>query len=165
MGAVNVSADNELAMDNEAVGLDFVAADESHSQRDESEFLSSLDEGDFEPQAMPSQADQKMELEAAAALASGGLMAVEGAIKMMLHPDFAFDAKKAENVAEKVAPLVLKYGANPPEWVKEYMQEIIAACALGSLAFGSVMQVRQLKLAEEEKAQQAQAAEAEKEAA
>ena len=141
---------------------------EMHSTAEESDFLRSLDD-DFEPQAIPSQTDQKVELEAAAALASGGLMAVEGGLKMMLHPDFAFDAKQTQNVAEKVAPLVLKYGANPPEWVKEYMQEIIAAFAIGSLAFGSVMQVRQLKLADEEKAQKeqgdSQGGEAEKEAA
>ena len=44
---------------------------------------------------MPSKADQKMELQAASGLALGGLMAVEGGLKMMLHPDFAFDAKQA----------------------------------------------------------------------
>ncbi|MCG7500046.1 hypothetical protein MHO82_24590 [Vibrio sp. Of7-15] len=127
---------------------------ETHSQQVESDFLSSLDEDDFEPEDMPSKADQKMELQAASGLALGGLMAVEGGMKMMLHPDFTFDAKQANNVAEKVAPLILKYGANPPDWVKEYMQEIIAAFAIGSLAFGSVMQVRQLKAADLEKAKQ-----------
>ncbi|MGF1732294.1 hypothetical protein [Photobacterium kasasachensis] len=124
---------------------------ETHSEQDEKAFLSSLDDDaqDFDPASIQAKEDnQKVETEAAAGMVFIGLMTVEQTMKAMVHPDFAFDPEQAESVAYKVAPLIVKYGGNPPPWLAAYMDEIMAVAAIGMLGFSSWMQVKQLKAAD-----------------
>ncbi|GAB3531876.1 hypothetical protein [Photobacterium alginatilyticum] len=124
---------------------------ESHSEQDEKAFLSTLadDNEDFDPASIKAKEEsQKAETEAAAGMVFIGLMTVEQTMKAMIHPDFAFDPEQAESVAYKVAPLIVKYGGNPPPWLAAYMDEIMAVAAIGMLGFSSWMQVKQLKAAD-----------------
>lgn len=125
---------------------------EKHSQEEEQAFLNTLsDDVDFDPSQTETTAEKESEnfaVEAAAGMVCMGLMTAESTLKMMVHKDFKFDPDQAENVAYKVAPLIVKYGANPPPWLEKYMDEIMAVFAIGVLAFSSFMQVRQLKAAD-----------------
>lgn len=119
---------------------------EQHSSQDESNFLNSLDEQDFDPsEVQAEQQTNQVDIEAAQAIVCIGLMTVESTLKSMLHKDFQFDADQAENVASKVAPLIVKYGVNPPPWLAKYMDEIMAVFAIGMLGLASFMQVKNLK--------------------
>jgi len=123
---------------------------EHHSEEDEKRFTNSFnDDVDFDPTQTDVKAKEEpetMSIEAAAGIVFMGLMAAESTLKMAVHKDFKFDADQAENVAYKVAPLIVKYGGKPPPWLEPYMDEIMALFAIGLLGFSSMMQVRQLKL-------------------
>ncbi|RWX54976.1 hypothetical protein [Photobacterium chitinilyticum] len=135
---------------------------ETHSEQDEKAFLSTLDDDsqDFDPTSVKAKEDdKKAETEAAAGVVFIGLMTVEQTMKTLVHPEFGFDPDQSEAVAYKVAPLIVKYGGNPPPWLAAYMDEIMAVAAIGMLAISSWMQVKQLKAADiaaaKEKAKQA----------
>ncbi|MGR5143858.1 hypothetical protein ACQKPX_19575 [Photobacterium sp. DNB23_23_1] len=53
----------------------------------------------------------------------------------MVHHNFEFDPQQAENVAQKITPLIVKYGGNPPPWLARYM----AVAAIGMLGLSSNM--------------------------
>ncbi|KHT64358.1 hypothetical protein RJ45_06935 [Photobacterium gaetbulicola] len=118
---------------------------ESHNEQDEKDFINSLDD-DFDPTAADTQVQQQeLEQQAAGAMVFVGLMTIEQTMKTIVHPRFEFDPKQAESVAEKIAPLIVKYGGNPPPWLAKYMDEIMAVAAIGMLSLSSYMQVRTLK--------------------
>ncbi|WP_133638247.1 hypothetical protein [Photobacterium lutimaris] len=71
-------------------------------------------------------------------------------MKTMVHHNFEFDPQQAENVTQKIAPLIVKYGGNPPPWLAKYMDEIMAVAAIGILGLSSYMQVRSLKIKDAE---------------
>lgn len=118
---------------------------QGHTEQEEKAFINSLDE-DFDPTTANEQTNTKaMEVEAAAGIVFVGLMTLEQTMKGMVHPRFNFDPEQSEKVAYKVAPLIVKYGGNPPPWMAKYMDEIMAVAAIGMLSLSSYMQVRQLK--------------------
>ncbi|KLU99765.1 hypothetical protein ABT56_22800 [Photobacterium aquae] len=126
---------------------------ENHNEQDERAFINSLDD-DFDPELSQTEAkEQALETDAAAGIVCVGLMTIEQTMKTMLHPRFKFDPEQCEAVATKVAPLIVKYGANPPPWLAKYIDEIMAVFAIGMLGLSSFMQVKQLKA--EDIAQQA----------
>ncbi|MGF1702515.1 hypothetical protein L4D09_19660 [Photobacterium makurazakiensis] len=118
---------------------------ESHTEQDESTFVNSLDGEDFDPTAVDNQAEQQaLEVEAAAGIVFVGLMTIEQTMKTVVHHNFAFDPQQSESVATKVAPLIVKYGGNPPPWLAKYMDELMAVAAIGMLGISSYMQVKKL---------------------
>ncbi|WP_273860559.1 hypothetical protein [Photobacterium sp. GSS17] len=118
---------------------------QGHTEQEEKAFINSLDE-DFDPTTATEQTNTKaMEVDAAAGIVFVGLMTLEQTMKGMVHPRFTFDPEQSEKVAYKVAPLIVKYGGNPPPWMAKYMDEIMAVAAIGMLSLSSYMQVRQLK--------------------
>ncbi|MDO6496844.1 hypothetical protein [Photobacterium sanguinicancri] len=129
---------------------------EHHSHDEEQAFLNTFkDDVDFDPTQTDIQTKEKpekMSLDAAAGIVFVGLMTAESTLKMAVHKDFKFDADQAENVAYKVAPLIVKYGGKPPPWLEPYMDEIMALFAVGLLSFSSFMQVRELKKQDQMKA-------------
>ncbi|UXI04103.1 hypothetical protein [Photobacterium sp. TY1-4] len=125
---------------------------DTRSEQEEKDFLNSLDD-DFDPATAEAKAEQaNIEQEAAAGIVFVGLMTIEQTMKTMVHPDFTFNPEQAEGVALKVAPLIVKYGGNPPPWLAKYMDEIMAVAAIGMLGLSSFMQVKQLKAADIAKA-------------
>lgn len=118
-------------METETVPTDHVEPIEQHDEQEERDFIASMgDEGtEFEPQPTVNNTVSKMEIEAAAGMVFVGLMTLEQFMKTTAHPDFSFDPEQAENVATKVAPLIVKYGGNPPPWLAAYMDEIMAVVA------------------------------------
>ncbi|MFW7525304.1 hypothetical protein ACODM8_14375 [Vibrio ostreicida] len=73
----------------------------------------------------------------------------EGVTKNLLHSDFAWNDKEKEAAAEQIAPALAKNGGELPEWLQPYKEELIALFAVGSLAFGGYMQVKELRKLEE----------------
>ncbi|MGF1723195.1 hypothetical protein [Photobacterium nomapromontoriensis] len=139
--------------------LNHIEALESHSEQEERDFLKGLDD-DFDPTIADSKGQQQeLETEAAAAIVFVGMMTIEQFMKTLAHPKFKFDPDQAETVANKVAPLLVKYGTNPPPWLAKYMEEIMAVAAIGMLGLSSYLQVKQLKAEDiavaKEKAKQA----------
>ena len=127
---------------------------ERHTEQDERDFLNGLDD-DFDPTVADTKEQQaELENEAAAGMVFIGMMTIEQTMKTMVHKDFKFDPDQAESVANKVAPLIVKYGGNPPPWLAKYMDEIMAVAAIGMLGISSFMQIKHLK-AEDRKAEQA----------
>ncbi|WP_273857062.1 hypothetical protein [Photobacterium sp. GSS17] len=118
---------------------------QGHTEQEEKAFINSLDD-DFDPTMATTDTKQAdIELEAAAGMIFVGLMTIEQMMKGMVHTRFNFDPEQSEKVAYKVAPLIVKYGGNPPPWMAKYMDEIMAVAAIGMLSLSSYMQVRQLK--------------------
>ena len=125
---------------------------QAHNEQDEKDFINSLDD-DFDPAVADTQVQQQeIETQAAGAVVFVGLMTIEQTMKAMVHPRFTFDPQQAEGVAEKIAPLIVKYGGNPPPWLAKYMEEIMAVAAIGMLGLSSYMHIRQLKEEDEMKA-------------
>ncbi|MGR5064683.1 hypothetical protein [Photobacterium sp. DNB22_13_2] len=149
MDTENLAAnDDELNTD---LGL------ESHNEQDEKDFINSLE--DFDPAVADTKVQQQeIETQAAGAMVFVGLMTIEQTMKTMVHHNFEFDPQQAENVAQKIAPLIVKYGGNPPPWLAKYMDEIMAVAAIGMLGLSSYMQVRNLKIKDIELAKKAKQA-------
>ncbi|MGF1723619.1 hypothetical protein [Photobacterium nomapromontoriensis] len=148
--------ETKLQTENEQASIEVL---ETHSEQEEKDFLKELDD-DFDPTVADSKGQQQeLETEAAAAIVFVGMMTIEQFMKTLAHPKFKFDPDQAETVANKVAPLLVKYGTNPPPWLAKYMEEIMAVAAIGMLGLSSYMQVKQLKTeditAAKEKAKQA----------
>ncbi|NOI13800.1 hypothetical protein [Vibrio hepatarius] len=77
---------------------------------------------------------------------------VEGITKNSVHKDFAWQETEKQNAAEQIAPALVKNGGQLPEWLEPYKEEMIALFAIGSLAFGGYMQVKELRKLEEAQA-------------
>ncbi|WP_413114073.1 hypothetical protein [Thaumasiovibrio sp. DFM-14] len=95
-----------------------------------------------EPQPAAIVTDSVDTAKAEAALA---LMGLEGALKVFLHPRFAFDAAARDNAIEKFGPLLVKYGNLLPLWLVKYEEEINAGYAAVQLVGNSVGKVKKLK--------------------
>ncbi|MFT7682646.1 MAG: hypothetical protein ACI935_002123 [Moritella dasanensis] len=122
-----------------------------HSELDEKELLSSLDE-DFNPDTVIEQKSQKdMLLEQGAMTATAVLGVSEQMLKQFGHKEFAFDEAQVENVAKAAAPLFVKYGGELPPWLAQYKEEIMFTFAAGALGLGSYSQIKALKKIDKEK--------------
>lgn len=76
----------------------------------------------------------------------GGLAAIEGTLKLVLHPRFEFSPEARAEALEKFAPLLVKYGLLLPEFLMRYMDEIEAAKAAVTLAADGYKKVKVLRL-------------------
>ncbi|WP_413113838.1 hypothetical protein [Thaumasiovibrio sp. DFM-14] len=84
-------------------------------------------------------------VDTAKAEAALALMGLEGAMKVFIHPRFAFDAAARDNAIEKFGPLLVKYGNLLPQWLVQYEEEINAGFAAVQLVSNSMGQIKQLK--------------------
>ncbi len=73
------------------------------------------------------------------------LMGIEGALKMFVHPRFAFDEAAKAQAIENFGPLLVKYGGLVPDWFAKYQEEINAGYAAVQLVGSSASQLKQLK--------------------
>lgn len=122
-----------------------------HSEIDEKELLSSLDE-DFNPDTVIEQKSQKdMLLEQGVMSATAVLGVSEQMLKQFGHKQFAFDEAQVENVAKAAAPLFVKYGGELPPWLAQYKEELMFTFAVGALGFSSHSQIKALKKMDKEK--------------
>lgn len=92
--------------------------------------------------------NDKLEFDAATAAftAQMGLSALEGMMKMVLHPRFEFSQSSKSEALEKFSPMLCKYGLLLPEIVMRYREEIEAGKAAVGLVrdgYGTVCRLRQ----------------------
>lgn len=129
-------------MDSEVEELEF------QSEETEKSFLNEFDDdaADFEPSSTDVTSDNE------AALLAGGtatvtvvLGVVEQGLKQFGHKDFALSDEESKNLAEKAAPLFVKYNGEMPPWLVEYQHEIMTLFAIGGLGFSSFQQIKELK--------------------
>lgn len=89
--------------------------------------------------------DSDLSIQGATGTALLLLNTAEMITKQMAHPDFKWCDAEKQACAESIAPALAKNGGQLPEWLEPYKEEMIALFAIGSLAFGGYMQVKQLK--------------------
>lgn len=77
---------------------------------------------------------------------------IEGATKNAVHKDFGWHEIEKQTAAEQIAPALVKNGGQLPEWLEPYKEEAMAVLAIGSLAFGGYMQIKELRKLEEAQA-------------
>ncbi|MDC5840215.1 hypothetical protein OPW33_12870 [Vibrio europaeus] len=94
-------------------------------------------------------ANDELALQGATGTALMLLNMVEGVTKNMVHKDFGWQETEKQAAAEQIAPALAKNGGQLPEWLEPYKEEAIALLAIGSLAFGGYMQVKELRKLEE----------------
>ncbi|MCC5516674.1 hypothetical protein BCT65_006305 [Vibrio splendidus] len=113
---------------------------------DEAAFIASLesDSATFTDDTTEAASDA-LDMQGATATALMLLNTVEAITKQMAHPAFALGDAEKQATAEAVAPALAKNGGQLPEWLEPYKEEMIALFAVGSLAFGGYMQVKQLR--------------------
>lgn len=97
-------------------------------------------------------ANDELALQGATGTALMLLNMVEGVTKNMVHKDFGWQETEKQAAAEQIAPALAKNGGQLPEWLEPYKEEAIALLAIGSLAFGGYMQVKELRKLEEAQA-------------
>ncbi|WP_406733466.1 hypothetical protein RJD39_04820 [Vibrio scophthalmi] len=95
--------------------------------------------------------DDDLALQGATGTALMLLNMVEGVTRNSVHKDFAWNEGEKQTAAEQIAPALAKNGGQLPEWLEPYKEEVIALFAIGSLAFGGYMQVKELRALEEAK--------------
>lgn len=125
---------------------------------EEALFLASLEKetASFGGDAAPNAAnDDALALQGATGTALMLLNMVEGVTRNAVHNDFAWQDGEKQAAAEQIAPALAKNGGQLPEWLEPYKEEVIALFAIGSLAFGGYMQVKELRALEEAKAKNA----------
>lgn len=118
-----------------------------------------IDDGDFDPQAAGvedekplSEDEQQKQIVALAQTEEGSLFFASEALntyetlmQQFGHPKFAIDETQKEQTAKTIAPVVRKYGGSALNAFSDYKAEVLAAIAVGSLTFGSIKQIKQLK--------------------
>lgn len=102
--------------------------------------------------------DDALALQGATGTALMVLNMVEGVTKNAVHPQFGWQDTEKQAAAEQIAPALIKNGGQLPEWLEPYKEEVIALFAIGSLAFGGYLQVKELRQLEQAKAKAAQTA-------
>ncbi|WP_062270209.1 hypothetical protein [Endozoicomonas arenosclerae] len=110
-------------------------------------------EGDDYSPDLDQEADEQARSEAdAAAARQGAVMAlslVETVVKMRWSfIDIADEQKEA--VIEKAVPVMQKYGADLPEFLKPYREEIELGMVVAATGFGVFMQVKAYEAAQEQ---------------
>lgn len=115
---------------------------------------------DFDPSDMPelTPAQEAAALEAtkemlttpegAEMAAIGALNFYEETLQEYGHEKFTLADKKKEIGAKRVAPVIQKYAPEVIGLFGQYKHEVLAAIFMGSLAYGSVKQIKALKAAD-----------------
>lgn len=97
------------------------------------EQLKSLDQEDglLEPDNIDvsNDLDDGMKAMTAMFTAQMGLSALEGSLKLLVHPKFEFSESSKAEALEKFAPLLVKYGVMLPDLIMKYQLEIEGAKA------------------------------------
>lgn len=127
---------------------------------EEAQFLASLnsESATFGADAATQAAnDDELAVQGATGTALMMLNMVENITKNAVHKEFAWSDNEKETAAAQIAPALLKNGGQLPEWLEPYKEELIALFAIGSLAFGGYMQVKELRKLEEIKQKSAEA--------
>ncbi|MCG9576425.1 hypothetical protein L1D14_09255 [Vibrio tubiashii] len=118
---------------------------------EEANFLASLESEapTLDAELGSAAANDELALQGATGTALMLLNMVEGVTKNMVHKDFGWQETEKQAAAEQIAPALAKNGGQLPEWLEPYKEEAIALLAIGSLAFGGYMQVKELRKLEE----------------
>lgn len=125
---------------------------------EEASFLASLDNEAANDATTSAANDDALALQGATGTALMALNMIESITKSAVHPQFAWRDEEKQTAAEQIAPALAKNGGQLPEWLEPYKEELIAVFALGSLAFGGYLQVKELRKLEEAQAKAAQTA-------
>lgn len=121
--------------------------------QEEADFLQSLEsESAANTGAEPNNANDDLETKAATGTALLLINAAETMTKQLAHPAFKWGEAEKQSTAEAIAPAITKNGGQMPEWLEPYKEEVFALLAVGMLAFGGYMQVKQLKQLDEAQA-------------
>jgi hypothetical protein len=98
-----------------------------------------------EAAAMQATQDLLESAEGAEFAATGAIDYYEELIQEHCHERFAISPKKKENGVKRLTPVVQKYAPQALSLLGNYKNEIMAALWVGSLAYGSVKQIKALK--------------------
>ncbi|MCF7355072.1 hypothetical protein [Vibrio phage vB_VruC_PG21] len=121
--------------------------------QEEADFLKSLEsESTATTGTEPNNANDDLETKAATGTALMLINTAEAMTKQLAHPAFKWQDAEKQNTAEAIAPAIVKNGGQMPEWLEPYKEEVFALLAVGVLAFGGYMQVKQLKQLDEAQA-------------
>lgn len=115
---------------------------------EEAAFLNTLDDGVLENLSSANEDELKSATDSVLML----LNAAEGLTKNLAHPNFAWKEQEKLSAAQQIAPAFAKHGGQLPEWLEPYKEEVIAVFAISTLAFGSYLQIKELKAAETQNA-------------
>lgn len=99
-----------------------------------------------EAAAMQATKDLLESAEGAEFAATGAIEYYEELLQEHCHERFAISPKKKENGVKRLTPVVQKYAPQALSLLGNYKNEIMAALWVGSLAYGSVKQIKALKL-------------------
>lgn len=71
-----------------------------------------------------------------------------------MHPALVdmYPEEVREKVAERLAPVLVKYGGHMPPWLEKWKDELMLAIVLGGVAYGSVKAVKEYQPPEKEAA-------------
>jgi len=159
MSEVNNEVENQ-EIDNAEVEAQEQAFRDAQADAMAKELGMDEDDADFDPSNMPNLTPEQ---EAAALDATkemlttpeGAEMAAIGAIAFYEetlqeygHEKFTMSDKKKEIGAKRLVPVIQKYAPEVIGLFGQYKSEVLAAIFVGSLAFGSVKQIKALKAAD-----------------
>ncbi len=136
------------------MGLEIDDLDIPSITDEEALFLASLETDSPTMDGEPSgaAANDDLAMQGATGTALMLLNRIEGVTKISVHKDFAWNENEKEAAAAQIAPALVKNGGELPEWLQPYKEELIALFAVGTLAFGGYMQIKELRRLEEAKA-------------
>ncbi|SHO54470.1 hypothetical protein VQ7734_00184 [Vibrio quintilis] len=138
---------------------DEVTETEVHSEADKKTFIDELEQ-DFDPEvAKQKQEESQAQAEAEAAAEDialncakdTALMVVgvaETGIQEMVDERLEIGEANADKFADAAAPLVLKYGVTPPEWLVKFKEEVMLGLSVATIGFSLWKQHRDFKKAD-----------------
>ena len=148
----------QIARDAEAARLaSSLGADETEEDFDPTAAVDNMTP-EQEQAAMAAAQEMLTTPEGAEMAASGAIDWYEEVIQEHGHEKFAIPAKKKEIGAKRLTPVVQKYAPQVLGLFGQFKNEIMAALWVGSMAYGSVKQVRALKAQDLAAKKQAEAA-------
>ena len=101
---------------------------------------------DADPQSEKAQLQALMtDDEGAQYAATEAVNTFEMLLQQFGHPAFAIEPTKKEQTAKTLAPVVKKHGASIGGAFGDWKEEIFAALSVGSLVFGSIKEIKELK--------------------
>lgn len=143
-----------MNIDNEELNT---ATSEPQYTAEEKAFLAQLDAEEDAELAIEDKAESSakekadmLALKAALPFAAKGVTFIDGVLKAK-DKRLAFAEEEKQQLTEAVAPVLVKYGAEPPEWLLEYGPELALLFTAGMIGFskwGMVQEIRKEEAAE-----------------
>lgn len=125
--------------------IDVAAMQEQPSYtQQEAEFIASLSDSHSD-ETHDVVASEDVALSQAANTSLFVLNQVENMLKRVGHKDFSWQKEEKEQTAHAVAPALIKSGGKLPDWLEPYKEEAFALFAVGTLAYGGYLQIKELK--------------------